>query len=66
MDDVYVLWWQYHDKSGAGVMRAYADRQRAYEDLDLIEDTGDKKYFIESLPVYYNWKKADASAISRN
>jgi hypothetical protein len=53
MNDVYVLWWQYRDKSSAGVLRAYADRQRAQEDLDLIEDTGDKQYFIESLPVYY-------------
>ncbi len=57
MDNVYVLWWQYRDKSGSGVMRAYADRRRANEDLDLVEDTGDKNYFIESLPVYYDGKR---------
>ena len=60
MEDVYVIWWRYSDGSGAGVLRAYADRQRAEEDLDLLTFEGSREYKIEELPIY-----RDGSAVDR-
>jgi len=60
MEDVYVIWWRYSDNSGAGVMRAYADRQRAEEDLELLEVNADRTYEIAELAIY-----RDGSAVER-
>ncbi|HWV44163.1 hypothetical protein [Pseudorhodoplanes sp.] len=53
IDRVWVLWWQYLDKSGSGVMRAYSDVQRAQEDRDLCDaEASGKQYFLDELPIY--------------
>lgn len=52
--DVHVIWWRYSDGSGAGVLRAYADEQRANEDMDLLNfGGGGREYKIEMVPVYF-------------
>jgi len=54
MEEVHVIWWRYGDGSGAGVLRAYADQQRADEDMDLLENSDcSRQYKIETVPVYY-------------
>jgi len=60
MEDVYVIWWKYGDGSGCGVMRAYADRQRAEEDLELLVFDSNRQFEIAELPVY-----RDGSAVQR-
>lgn len=52
-EDVYVVWWQWTDKSGAGIVRVHSDRQRAEEEVDLLESlAGGREYKIEEQPVY--------------
>ena len=59
MEEVHVIWWRYSDGSSAGVLRAYADRQRADEDMDLLESSESmKSYSIETVPVYYEGRPA--------
>lgn len=53
MKEVHVLWWRYSDGSASGVLRAYVDRQRAEEDMKLIEEAfSSKEYHLETLPIY--------------
>jgi hypothetical protein len=52
MQEIWVIWWRYNDGSAAGVLRAYANEQRANEDLDLLNIGYDKDYKIEKVPVY--------------
>ena len=33
----WVLWWHYSDWSSAGVYRAYTNRERAQQDLELAK-----------------------------
>jgi hypothetical protein len=54
MDEVWVLSWRYGDGSASGVLRAYADEDRAREDMDLLDDC--KEYELTCLPIY---KSAD-------
>ena len=54
MDEIWVLSWRYGDGSGSGVLRAYADEDRAKEDMDLLDDC--KEYELTCLPIY---KSAD-------
>lgn len=54
MQEIHVLWYRYSDGSSAGVVRAYADAERAQEDLDLLSiSDGAKTFAIETVPVYY-------------
>lgn len=49
---VHVIWWRYSDGSSAGVFRAYADKQRAEEDMELIEHSiPSKDYELVTLPL---------------
>lgn len=58
MEEIHVIWWRYSDGSAAGVLRAYADRQRADEDMDLLEsEQSGKTYTIETLPIYHESRK---------
>lgn len=52
-DTVYVIWWQWLDRSGAGIARVHSDHQRAQEERDLLEamDSG-RKYEIDEQPLY--------------
>ena len=53
MTEVWVLWWKYSDGSGAGVSRAYADKARANQDLELLTEGSDpKQYYLEHVAVY--------------
>lgn len=48
----WVLWYEYTDHSGAGVLRVYFDEKRATEDYDLLDGIDDgKEYYIERVPV---------------
>ncbi len=50
---VHVLWYRYFDGSGAAVVRAYLDPQRAKEDLDLLASVEDGKEFaLVAVPLY--------------
>lgn len=53
VEEVYVIWWQWSDKSGAGIARVHSDRQRAEEERDLLEsmDSG-RNYTIDEQPLY--------------
>jgi len=58
MKTVFVILWRYDDRSSCGVLRAYADYQRAQEDLDLLElGNSGKEFSIEELPVYFDGVK---------
>lgn len=57
METVYVIWWRYSDNSGAGVVRAYADRQRAEEDMEAFtHGENGRVYEIVDLPIYHEGK----------
>lgn len=52
MTEVHIIWWQYSDGSSAGVFRAYADKKRAEEDMELIEHgITSKNYELITLPL---------------
>ncbi len=51
--NAYVLWYRYSDGSGAGVLKAYLDEQRASEDYNLLSSVDDsKKYDIAEVSLY--------------
>jgi hypothetical protein len=57
MKQVHVLSWRFKDGSGSGVLRTYADTDRAHaraqEDLDLLEWADPtRKYKLEDILVY--------------
>ena len=53
MEEVYVIFWRYSDGSSGGVLRAYADRDRANEDMDLLnDDCSGKVYELTEVSVY--------------
>jgi len=48
--EVHVLWWKYYDGSGCGLVRAYKDKDRAEEDLALVESLEDTRvYRLDSV-----------------
>jgi len=51
--EIHVIWWRYLDGSASGVLRAYADKERAEEDLLLLEyDECGREYIITTVPIY--------------
>jgi hypothetical protein len=51
-NNVYVLWWKYSDGSGQGLTRAYTDEVRAKEDFALVEESIDKNYMLDFIPLF--------------
>ncbi len=51
---VWVITWKYQGDSGSGVIRAYSDRKRAEEDMEMLEDYEGcgKSYEIHEMPLY--------------
>jgi hypothetical protein len=53
IEEVHVIWWQWSDKSGAGIARVHSDLQRAGEERDLLEAmSAGRKYHIDTQPLY--------------
>ena len=50
MEITYVLWWQYPDKSGTGLVRCYTDKTRADEDYELIKEDMTKEWNLTEVP----------------
>jgi hypothetical protein len=51
--DVFVIWWQWLDGSGAGIARVHSDRQRAEEERDLLSAMdASREYKIDEQPLY--------------
>lgn len=51
MEQVWIVWWR--EDREAGVIRAYADKQRADEDLEMLRFVeGGRTYFCDELPIY--------------
>jgi hypothetical protein len=52
-EEVHVIWWQWHDKSGAGIARVHSDNQRAQEERDLLEAMDNsRQYHVDTQPLY--------------
>lgn len=57
MDTVWVLWWKYSDGSGQGIIRAYEDEQRAKDDFALVEESTDRTYMLDHVPLFEDMGK---------
>ncbi len=52
MTEVHVLWWIWKDGSAAGVLRAYHDKERAKQDLELLQPEDGRLYTITTVQIY--------------
>ena len=48
---IYLVWWQYHDKSGHGHVRAFDDQGMADEFAAMLKEHGDqgKNYICDKI-----------------
>lgn len=53
MKTVHIILWKYSDRSGFGVVRAYADQGIAEDDLEMLQEHCTEKSF-ELQEVMYN------------
>lgn len=57
MMEVYVIWWEWRDHSGAGIARVHSDKQRADEEIDLLTAMDSvRKYRLDEQPLYASLK----------
>ena len=49
MKAVHLLMWKYSDKSAFGVLRAYADRDEAEADCNMIEKVTTNDLWVETV-----------------
>jgi len=42
---VWVLFWEYHDKSSSGILRVYDNEIRAKQDFELVHKIEDSKIY---------------------
>lgn len=49
---IYVVWWQYSDKSGAGHIQAFRTKEAADKFRNMMELNGDtiKTYAVAEVP----------------
>lgn len=52
LPQVWILWWKYSDGSNQGVLRGYKDESRAKEDFELVKESTDKEYILDTIPFF--------------